>query len=210
LVLLCAAFRGLLPFGSASEGPSFAIPRGIVLFLALLCFVAFLVEGSMLDWTGVFLTEHRGMQSTHAGFGYASFCLAMTVGRLTGDVTVRKLGPRMIVAGGGALATAGLVVATLVPFWQVSLLGYCLVGLGSSNIVPVLFSAIGRQKRMPQSSAVPALTTLGYAGILAGPAGIGFVARHSSLVAAFLLVAALMAGVAISGRAFEPRATRPE
>jgi hypothetical protein len=56
---------------------------------------------------------------------------------------------------------------------------------------------------MPQSVAVPALTTLGYAGILAGPAGIGFIARHSSLVAAFLVVAVLMAGVAVSSCAFE-------
>jgi hypothetical protein len=79
-----------------------------------------------------------------------------------------------------------------------------LVGIGCSNIVPVLFSAVGRQRSMPQSVAVPALTTLGYAGILAGPAGIGFVARHSGLVVAFLWLAALTAGVAISGRAFEP------
>lgn len=76
--------------------------------------------------------------------------------------------------------------------------------LSGSNIVPVLFSAVGRQRRMPQSVAIPALTTLGYAGILAGPAGIGFVARHSGLVAAFLWLATLTAGVAISGRAFEP------
>jgi predicted MFS family arabinose efflux permease len=203
LALLSAAFRGLLPFGCASEGPSFAIPRGIVLFLGLLCFVVFLVEGAMLDWSAVFLTEQRGMQSAQAGFGFACFSLAMTVGRLMGDAIVRKLGPRIIVAGGGAIATSGIVLATLVPAWQISLAGYALVGIGCSNIVPVLFSAVGRQRSMPQSVAVPALTTLGYAGILAGPAGIGFIARHSSLSAAFLLVAALMTGVAISSRAFK-------
>ncbi|HEY0749093.1 MAG TPA: MFS transporter [Steroidobacteraceae bacterium] len=210
LAVLCAAFRGLLPFGGASEGPPFAIPRGIVLFLGLLCFVVFLVEGAMLDWSAVFLTEQRGMQSAQAGFGFACFSLAMTLGRLMGDAIVRKLGPRIIVAGGGTIAMLGIVLATLVPSWQISLAGYALVGIGCSNIVPVLFSAVGRQRRMPQSVAVPALTTLGYAGILAGPAGIGFIARHTSLVVAFLLVAALMAGVAISSRAFESTASAPE
>lgn len=207
LVVLIAAFPGLLPYGSASDGPPLAIPRGIVLFLGALCFVVFLVEGAMLDWSAVFLTEQRGMQSSQAGFGFACFSLAMTLGRLTGDVIVKKLGPRAIVAGGGSLAALGIVLTTLVPSWQISLVGFALVGMGCSNIVPVLFSAVGRQRTMPQSVAVPALTTLGYAGILAGPAGIGFIAHHSSLVTAFLLIATLMAGVAISSRTFEP-ATR--
>jgi hypothetical protein len=88
--------------------------------------------------------------------------------------------------------------------------GYLLVGLGCSNIVPVLFSAVGRQRTMPQSVAVPALTTLGYAGVLTGPAGIGFVARHSTLGTAFLWVAALLAGVAISARALDVTATAAE
>ena len=77
---------------------------------------------------------------------------------------------------------------------------HSLVGLGSSNIVPVLFTAVGRQTSMPQSVALPAMTTMGYAGVLAGPAGIGFIAHHTSLGAAFVLVAAMMAGVAISGK----------
>ena len=203
LAVLFAAFRGLLPYGSVSEGPPLAIPRGIVLFLGVICFVVFLVEGAMLDWSAVFLKEQRGMQPAQAGFGFACFSLTMTIGRLMGDVIVKKLGPRMIVAAGGSIAALGIALAALVPYWQISLVGYALVGMGCSNIVPVLFSAVGRQRRMPQSVAVPALTTLGYAGILAGPAGIGFIARHSSLVAAFLVVAVLMAGVAVSSCAFE-------
>jgi hypothetical protein len=46
---------------------------------------------------------------------------------------------------------------------------YALVGAGCSNIVPVMFSAVGRQTVMPETVAVPAITTLGYAGVLAGP-----------------------------------------
>jgi predicted MFS family arabinose efflux permease len=204
LVVLCWAFRGLLPYGSPAEGPPFAIPRGIVLFLGILCCIVFLAEGAMLDWCGVFLTEYRGIHSAQSGFGFASFALAMTAGRLTGDAVVNKLGPRVTVAGGGTLAVLGIVTATLIPSWEFALAGYALVGLGCSNIVPVLFSSVGRQKTMPQSVAVPAITTLGYAGVLAGPAGIGFIAHHSSLATAFLVVAALLAGVAISSQVLEP------
>jgi hypothetical protein len=79
------------------------------------------------------------------------------------------------------------------------LLGYALVGAGCSNIVPVCYSAVGRQKSMPENVAVPAITTLGYAGILIGPAGIGFVAHASSLELAFILLAVMLLGVAVGG-----------
>ncbi len=68
------------------------------------------------------------------------------------------------------------------------------------DIVPVLYTAVGKQTVMPEHIAVPAITTLGYAGILAGPAVIGFVAHGSSLSTAFVLIAVLLAGVAISGK----------
>ena len=64
----------------------------------------------------------------------------------------------------------------------------------------MLFTSVGRQTVMPESLAVPAITTLGYAGILAGPAAIGFIAHLSSLSTAFLILALALLGVAASSR----------
>lgn len=200
VLLLMLIRRHVLPYGNPAEGPPFALPRGEVLFLGMLCMTVFLVEGSMMDWSAVMLTENHGMPVAQAGYGFAAFSLTMTFGRLTGDRIVARVGRRSVVTVGGLLAMGGILLATLVPFWQAALLGYAMVGLGCSNIVPVLFTAVGRQTSMPQSVAVPAMSTLGYAGVLAGPAAIGFIAHHSSLPMAFLLVAALMLFVAISGR----------
>lgn len=200
VLLLMGIRRHVLPYGNQAEGPPFALPRGEVLFLGMLCMTVFLVEGSMMDWSAVMLTENHGMPVAQAGYGFAAFSLTMTFGRLTGDRIVARVGRRSVVTVGGLLAMGGILLATLVPLWQAALLGYAMVGLGCSNIVPVLFTAVGRQTSMPQSVAVPAMSTLGYAGVLAGPAAIGFIAHHSSLPMAFLLVAALMLFVAISGR----------
>ena len=200
VLLLMGIRRHVLPYGNPAEGPPFALPRGEVLFLGMLCMTVFLVEGSMMDWSAVMLTENHGMPVAQAGYGFAAFSLTMTFGRLTGDRIVARVGRCSVVTVGGLLAMGGILLATLVPLWQAALLGYAMVGLGCSNIVPVLFTAVGRQTSMPQSVAVPAMSTLGYAGVLAGPAAIGFIAHHSSLPMAFLLVAALMLFVAISGR----------
>jgi predicted MFS family arabinose efflux permease len=200
VVALVRAAPHLLSYGSGIEGPSFAFPRGIVLFIGVLCFIMFMTEGAVLDWSAVFLTSARGMEPSYAGLGYAAFALTMTVGRLLGDRIVRRFGGTNIVIFGGFCAAAGFAIAALVPTWQVAFLGYALVGVGCSNVVPVLFTSVGRQTVMPENVAVPAITTLGYAGILVGPAAIGFAGKVASLSVAFVIVAFLLLGVAASGR----------
>ena len=200
LAALLKAAPHLLPYGSESSGPAFAVPHGVVLFIGLLCFTVFLAEGAMLDWSAVFLTSEKSIDEAYAGLGYAAFALTMTAGRLMGDTIVKRLGARLVIVLGGLFAAAGMALATLAPSWEVALLGYALVGVGCSNIVPVLYTAVGKQTVMPEHIAVPAITTLGYAGILAGPAAIGFIAHASSLSSAFLLITAMLLAVAISGR----------
>ncbi|WP_434606918.1 MFS transporter [Pseudomonas sp. D2-30] len=202
-VLLVALFKAaphLLPYGSESAGPAFAIPHGVVLFIGILCFIVFLAEGAVLDWSAVFLTAERAVDTAYAGLGYAAFALTMTIGRLTGDSVVHRLGAKRVIIYGATMAAAGFLMATVAPMWQAALLGYALVGAGCSNIVPVLYTAVGKQTLMPEAIAVPAITTIGYAGILAGPALIGFVAHGSSLGIAFGLIALSLVAVAFSGK----------
>lgn len=199
--LLLTFGKHLLPYGSEEkDAPLFILPKGIVLFIGFLCFIVFLAEGSMLDWSAVFLTSQRGVDFSHAGLGYCLFSVAMTIGRLTGDRVVQAFGGKNILIFGGIFAASGVTVAIFIPNLIASLIGFGLVGLGVSNIVPVLYSVLGRQKVMPTYLAVSAVTTLGYSGILAGPALIGFVAHTTSLSFAFLGVAAMLLIVAASSR----------
>lgn len=200
VVALLYAAPHFLPYGGVNDGPAFAIPHGIVLVIGILCFIVFLTEGSILDWSAVFLSTERGLDPSRAGLGYTVFSFTMMLGRFTGDAVVHWIGSIRVLTLGGLCAAAGLILATLVPNWQTALVGYALVGAGCSNIVPVLYSAAGRQTVMPEHIAIPAITTIGYAGILAGPALIGFIAQATSLSLAFLVLAALLIGVAVSGR----------
>ena len=200
VAMFSASLPGILPRGDTAGGPAFAVPRGAVLLLGLLCFAVFLTEGAALDWGAVFLIQNRGVDPAYAGLGYAAFSLTMTAGRLAGDRIVARIGRARVVGLGGLLAAAGLALAVAAPGWEAALAGYALVGAGCANIVPVLFTAAGRQTAMPESVAVPAITTMGYAGILVGPAAIGLVAQATGLGIAFLIVAAILVGVAACGR----------
>ena len=175
-------------------------PRGVVLLLAGLAAATFLVEGALLDWSALLIVDAGLASVAQGGVGYMVFSIAMTIGRLTGDRIVARAGNANVLAGGGLLAVAGFALLLTAPTAAIAMLGFLLIGFGASNIVPVLFSLTGRQTVMPAALAVAALTTTGYAGILAGPAVIGFVSEGIGLKAAFWLLAALMALVPIFAR----------
>lgn len=209
IMLVLAIFLFVISIGYAlsdtggSEGPVFAIPKGIVLVLGIICFIVFMVEGTALDWSAVYLVDAKHMNDSLGGLGYTAFAGAMTIGRLSGDYIVGRVGALRVVIFGALIAVIGFYfVITGMQLYSL-LFGYFLIGSGCSNIVPVMFNQVGKQHTMPQVLAVPAVTTLGYLGILAGPAGIGFIAHHSSLSHAFVFVAMLMVIVLIMAVAMQ-------
>lgn len=185
---------------SATRRTGFRLPHGLVWLLGLLCFVSFLSEGAMLDWSAVFLRDFRGVAAASAGLGYACFSIAMATGRLVGDRIISRTGPVWAVRAGAALAAAGFLLSAGVPGVWPSLVGFVLIGLGASNIVPVLFSAAGRLPGTSPAIAIATATTLGYAGLLSGPALIGFLSHVCSLPIAFAAVAGLLLLVMASAR----------
>lgn len=200
VLVLYRSSAGLLNAGERKRAPLFAVPKGEVLFLGALCFIVFLAEGAMLDWSGLYLITRQNLQPELSGLAYATFATAMTVGRLLGDSIVARVGRSLVVGLGGAIAALGLAISLATTEWLISLVGYSLIGLGCANIVPVLFSAVADQKSMPKSVAIPAMTTVGYAGVLVGPAFIGFIAHASSLGVSLAAVAFGLLLVAMSAR----------
>lgn len=199
-LLLAIARRGLLAQGGEGDSPAFVLPRGRVLLVGAVCFAMFLSEGAVLDWSAVFLSTVRHADPATAGFGYVAFAVTMTLGRLTGDRIVQALGAFRVVICGALVAAAGFTLAILSASPWPGLAGFALVGAGAANVVPVMFSAAGRQHDMPTHLAVAAVTTMGYAGVLLGPAALGFVAKASSLPIAFGLLVVLLLAVASVAR----------
>ena len=186
MVILALAFmRFLLAGRSESGGKKLAAPRGVVVFIALVAGISFLVEGAVMDWSGVFLTEVRSMDMSLAGTGFASFSAAMLLMRL--------LGARRVVLAGSIIAITGFLTVIFSPAGKLLFLGFFAIGFGCANIVPIFFSLMGRQRDMPLNAAVSSVSTFGYLGVLMGPAAIGFIAHSTSLLASFVLLAVLLA-----------------
>ncbi|MBB3165673.1 MFS family permease [Rhizobium laguerreae] len=152
----------------------------------------FLIEGAILDWGALLLTLEGRVPPEQGGLGYMMFAIAMTAGRLIGDSVTAKFGDFSVLFVGGLVAVAGIAVVLASPFYLGAMAGFVLIGLGSSNVAPVFFRLAGAQKAMPANLAITAVTSMGYAGILIGPAAVGFVANHTGLPNAFWFLAALL------------------
>lgn len=171
--------------------PLFAVPKGVVLAIALLAAISFLLEGALLDWSALLLVGERLLSPERGGLGYMFFSIAMTFSRLVGDRFVARFGNRIVLTLSGVATMVGFCLLLLSPVTSVALLCFILIGLGAANIVPILFRLAGTQQAMPKGLAVAALTTAGYSGMLTGPAVIGFISKGIGLHNAFWLLAAL-------------------
>ena len=156
--------------------------------LGIMAFCSFLAEGASGDWSALYLHKTLGADAAYAATGFAAFSIAMAIGRLSGDRLTSRLGARLLLRGGGALAAFGLTATLLLGRPAFAIAGFGLVGLGLANVVPTLFSAAGRSTAIPPRMAIAAVASAGYTGLLAGPPLIGFAAQAFTLTRALIAV----------------------
>ncbi|AYU90450.1 MULTISPECIES: MFS transporter [Serratia] len=204
-ILLLIVAGDLLAHGGIGErrrgGARWALAHGKILFIALLCFFVFLTEGAMLDWSALFLHAERGVAKSQAGIGFTLYAVAVACGRLYGDRLIGAIGRYRTLLLGSLCAAAGVLLTVTVPLVSAAFGGLMLAGLGIANIVPILFNAVGNQKQVPPGQAFPAVTLVGYLGLLTGPALIGFIANYTSLALAFGCTLLCLLLVSISAKA---------
>jgi len=193
------AFRPyLLAPGREKSGdgpPAFARPDRGLLLLGVIAFCSMIAEGAMFDWSGVYFRDVVGAKRAYVGAGYTAFLSTMAIARFCADSLVHRFGARRMLRANGMLAGLGLLLAVAAPSFYPALLGFFLVGIGVSSVVPLVYSAAGKSGRLNPSSAISAVSTLGFLGFLLGPPFIGFVAQASSLRLSFFLVAILAFGI---------------
>ena len=193
LVLTLIFSRHFLNFKGAGNEKPVAIPKGIVIFFGILACISFLGEGAIMDWSGVLLTEVKNTELSLAGIGYAVFSVAMLVMRLVGDKIVALLGEEKTLISGSLIAALGFLSVIFLDDFYAIQFGFVLMGLGLANIVPTIYSLTKYQTVMPINAAVTAITSMGYTGVILGPAVLGFVAHGFGITQVFYLLAVLLA-----------------
>lgn len=155
--------------------------------LFLLGLVSFIVmggEGAIVDWSGLYLREISKAPEFLIGAGFLAFSSTMTLGRFLGDGISARIGSVRIVAMGSLIAIAGYL-SVLSTETHMALLGFALIGLGFSVIIPELFRIGGNIQGVDSSQGVAFIAGTGYSGFLLAPPVLGYLGEHFRLTTTF-------------------------
>ena len=175
---------------------SFALPRGAALLIGAMAFLGMIVEGSMVDWSTLYLTQRAGASQQVAPLGIASLQGTMLVTRWFGDRARMRWGARKLLFGGSLLAGLSLAAALLIGGVAPALVGFGLFGIGVATVSPCVYAAGAREGGV----ALAAVMTLGSLGFLVGPLVIGAVAQATNLSWGMAVVAAAAIALALMSR----------
>lgn len=178
--------------GEAVEKKSFSLPRGPLLFLGALGFLGSMAEGSIADWSGVFLKEHFGASDGLAPLALSAFSVMMLLARLVGDKLKARYGARPLVTSGSMVGAAGLFFAVLSPNAYLALFGFAVAGMGLALVYPFVFSAAGAQG----PAALAGVASMAYSGSLMGPPVIGAIAQGMGMQVAIAYIGGLASLIA--------------
>jgi MFS family permease len=193
-VLACAG--RLLAVPPAPHATHFALPRGPALFLGLLALLCFAIEGALVDWSALLLTERTQVDAASAALGYSAFSVTMAACRFAGDRLVLRFGPLRVMTVGGLGMFAGLMLAVVSTHFWLSALGFALIGLAAANVVPLIFAAAARMPGMSAGGGLATVATLGYAGLLMAPPLLGAIAAHTNIAVALGILS--LSGIVIA------------
>ncbi|WP_233533579.1 MFS transporter [Kitasatospora sp. SolWspMP-SS2h] len=191
------------PAASAGSSADSGVRRRIRV-LAVLALMVMLSEGAANDWSALHLKDVLGAPASTAAFAYGTYAAAMTTGRLLADRVSARYGAAAVLRYGAATAAVGITAAALTPWVWAAFLGWALFGLGLSGCVPQLFSAAGHADPAAAGANVSRVAGLGYLGMLAGPAVIGWLTHLTALNHAFLLLTLLCAVTAAAAAVLRP------
>lgn len=183
---LLLANKDIIHTGSGLQLPSMS-----VVGISFICMVLFMAEGCVADWSGIYFKEVLNAPKTIVSLGYGGFALAMTIGRLKGDAIVTNIGSKKTVMAGCMMAAVGFALVVLTQNIYVALLGYVVIGLGCSGIVPILFRASAAIPGLSKVEGFAMVTTGGLVGFLAGPSLIGLLSEKTGLAPALSLLVLL-------------------
>jgi MFS family permease len=180
-----------------SSFKKFKMPHGSLLMLGVIAFCCLSAEGCMFDWSGVYFKQVVKAEGSLISLGYASFMVMMATGRFIGDSLAQRFGRKLMVQISGVLIFIGMMVSIIFPSIITATIGFMIVGLGVSSIIPLMISTAGKIKEVPSGIAIATVAGVGFFGFLMGPPLIGYIAQLAGLQYSFAVIAVMGLGITL-------------
>ncbi len=166
-------------------GPRFALPTGAILVLVVVTLSAMLLEGASIDWSAIYMRDVFGVTPFLAGIAVAAFAFSQGLMRFFADSFLERTAPASLARVLLFILLIGCVIVTFSPSPWLSLLGFAMMGLGSSTIFPQAMSAAAQRTDRSAVVNIAALAQISFTVFLIGPPLLGMVAETFGIRTSF-------------------------
>jgi len=173
----------------------FTKPDKMLLQLGIIGFCSMASEGAMFDWSGVYFKDVVKAPDSLVILGYTSFMIMMATGRFVADYFISKIGRKRLLQICGVIISTGLFTAVLFPHLISATIGFMMVGIGVSSIVPTIYSTAGRHSKIPPGIALATVSSVSFMGFLMGPPLIGYISAAFGLQYSFAVIGVFGLGI---------------
>lgn len=172
-------------------------PDTALVQLGIIGFCSMASEGAMFDWSGIYFKDVVHAPASLVVLGYTSFMIMMASGRFVADYVVSRIGRKRLMQICGLMISTGLFTAVFFPYLIPCTMGFMLVGLGVSSMVPSVYSAAGRHSKIPTGIALATVSSVSFLGFLIGPPLIGYISQAAGLRYSFAVIGVFGIGITL-------------
>ena len=176
---------------NAEEEGGLRMPTSALWGIGIIALCCMLGEGAMADWSTIYMNQIANADAALAPIGLGAFSTAMMIGRIFGDRGRILFGDGKLLMINSLVALSGIILLVMFPSPIMAIIGFFLVGLGLSVIIPIAFSTAGAIEGLAPGVGISMVSTIGYSGFLLGPPIIGFIADWQTLRTGMFFIAFL-------------------
>jgi MFS family permease len=190
---------------SGDAAPRWSVPSGGIMLLVACCASALLLEGAGIDWSAIYMRDVFQSGASVSALAVSVVALAQACTRFVADSLVERYSPVPVARGLLSVLLVGALLVSTAPHPAIAMLGFALIGVGSSAIFPLAMSAAAQRTDRPAAVNVAALAQTGFVIFLLAPPCLGFVAEHWGIRSAYGICLPLVVLGLLSSAALAPK-----
>jgi MFS family permease len=163
---------------SDEKPPQVAVPTMAIMALVAVTLSAMIMEGAGIDWAAIYMRDVFGVPPFLSGFAVALGAGAQAVTRFFADPFVERYSPTAVSRVLLRVLGVGVLLVFFAPSDWLALVGFALMGVGTSVIFPLAMSAAAQLTDRPAPTNVASLAQISFVAFLLGPPLLGSVAEH--------------------------------
>jgi len=163
---------------SNEKPPQVAVPTMAIMALVAVTLSAMIMEGAGIDWAAIYMRDVFAVPPFLSGFAVALGAGAQALTRFFADPFVERYSPTAVSRALLRVLGVGALLVFFAPSDWLALVGFAMMGVGTSVIFPLAMSAAAQLTDRPASTNVASLAQISFVAFLLGPPLLGYVAEH--------------------------------